>query len=63
MDMQYGHAVLTCSLDMDTFFHTYMDIYVYILICSTNFVSFRFAEYFDEILPKQNETWPWQNEI
>jgi hypothetical protein len=44
---------------MDTFFHTYMEIYaymcIYILICSKNFVSFRFAEFFDEISPKQNE--------
>jgi hypothetical protein len=26
-------------------------------------VSFRFAEFFDEISPKRNKKWPWQNEI
>jgi hypothetical protein len=35
-------------------------MYMYILICSKNLVPFRFAEFFDKILPKQHETWPWQ---
>ncbi len=32
-------------------------------MCSKNFVSFGFAEFFYEISPKRNETWPWRNEI
>jgi hypothetical protein len=48
------------------FFYTYMDIYAYMYIylyVVKNFVSFRFAKYFDKTSPKRNETWPGQNEI
>jgi hypothetical protein len=44
-----------------------MDIYAFtvctLLICSKNSFRFFFAEFFDKISPKRNETWPWQNEI
>jgi hypothetical protein len=54
MDMQYGHAGCTC-IYIYTFFYTYMHICIqYILICSKNFVSFRFAEFLAKF--RQNET-------
>jgi hypothetical protein len=77
MDMQNGHAAWTFDMDMYTFlytdtythtvytfFHTYMDVYAYMYIYLYAVkISFRYAEFFDEISPKRNETWPWQNEI
>jgi hypothetical protein len=70
MDIQHGHVHMYVHIHVRTctrFFHTYMNkyayTYVYILISSKKFVSFRFAEFFDGISPKQNKTWPWQNEI
>ncbi len=68
-DINKRHAAWTFRMHMYLHIHVFSHIhghiciYVYILIYSTNLVSFRFAEFFDEILPKRNVTWPWQNEI
>jgi hypothetical protein len=53
MDVHVHLHVQKCK----RFLHTFTHIYKY------SKISFRFAEFLDEISPKRNETMSWQNEI
>jgi hypothetical protein len=70
MNIRHGHVHIYVHIHIHTytrfFTHTWtycICIHVYILICSKNFVSFLFTDFFDEISPNKNEKWPWQNKI
>ncbi len=63
-DLKYGHAGWTCMYIymFCSPIHGHICIYVYILIWSKNFVSFRFAKFLTKI-SLEKKTWLWQNEI